>query len=406
MASDFFPFPGLRYRLDALGTDLDPLIAPPYDVIDAESRAQLEAAHPRNAVHLILPRDRQPGDRYRRAAEDLELWRTDGTLAPDPPRFYLYTMDFTDDAGRRRRTVGVVGALQLADPGSGRVLPHERTMPKPRGDRLELLRAVRANLDPVWLLSLASGLTGLLEGDGPPLSECRDGDGVEHRLFAIERRAEEVAEAVASAPLVIADGHHRYETALNYLEELRAAGQPVEGVDRIMALVVELADGQLCVGAIHRLLLDPGPDLRKRLADCFRITPAGANTPEGVDALEAEMVRHAGLGLVDRDGLALLDPADEGPDLAGLPEPVRGIDAARLEVALARCGPFELGYHAGARAAAAQVAKGAAGAAILLRPPSVAEIDAAAEAGVRMPEKTSYFWPKPRTGLVFRALDS
>jgi uncharacterized protein (DUF1015 family) len=402
MASDFFPFPGLRYRLDALGTDMDRLIAPPYDVIDAENRAQLEAAHPRNAVHLILPRDRQPGDRYLRAAEELERWRGDGTLAPDPPRLYLYAMDYTDDAGRRRQMRGVVGALQLAAPGTGRVLPHERTMPKPRGDRLELLRAVRANLDPVWLLSLAPGLTGLLEPDGPPLAECQDGDGVEHRLFAIEGRAGEVAEAVASAPLVIADGHHRYETALNYLEERRAAGQPVDGADRIMALVVELADEQLRVGAIHRLLLDAGPDLRERLAACFTVTPTGANTPEGVDALEAEMARQEALGLVDRDGLALL-LGYEGADLDALPEPVRGIDAARLEVALSQCGPFELGYQADGRAAAAQVAKGTAGAAILLRPPSVAEIDAAAEAGVRMPEKTSYFWPKPRTGLVFRA---
>jgi uncharacterized protein (DUF1015 family) len=404
MASDFFPFPGLRYRLDALGTDLDRLIAPPYDVIDAENQAQLEAAHPRNAVHLILPRDRQPGDRYRRAAEELERWRADGTLAPDPPRLYLYVMDFTDDAGRRRRTRGVVGALQLAEPGSGRVLPHERTMPKPRGDRLDLLRAVQANLDPVWLLSLAPGLSDLMEPDGGPLAECRDGDGVEHRLFAIAR-AEEMAAAVAAAPLVIADGHHRYETALEHLAERRDAGQPDDGADRIMALVVELADEQLCVGAIHRLLVDAGPDIRQRLAACFTLAPAGANTPEGVDALEAEMARQEALGLVDGAGLALLLPAGEASDLTALPEPIRGIDAARLEVALARCGPFELDYRPDARAAAAQVTKGAAGAAILLRPPSVAEIDAAAEAGVRMPEKTSYFWPKPRTGLVFRAFE-
>jgi hypothetical protein len=160
------------------------------------------------------------------------------------------------------------------------------------------------------------------------------------------------------------------------------------------------------VGAIHRLLLDAGPELRERLAACFTITSTGANTPEGVDALEADMARQAALGLVDGNGLALLGRLGNGPDLAALPEPLRGTDAARLEVALARCGPFELDYRPDARAAAAQVAKGAAGAAILLRPPSVAEIDAAAEAGVRMPEKTSYFWPKPRTGLVFRAFDA
>jgi uncharacterized protein (DUF1015 family) len=405
MVSDFFPFPGLRYRLDALGADLDRLIAPPYDVIDAESRAQLEAAHPRNAVHLILPRDRQPGDGYRRAAEDLERWRSEGTLAPDSSRLYLYVMDFTDDAGRRRQTRGVVGALQLPPPGTGRVLPHERTLPKPRGDRLELLRAVRANLDPVWLLSLAPGLPGLLEPEGPPLADCRDSDGVGHLLYALEERAEAVAGAVSSAPLVIADGHHRYETALAYQEECRAAGREADGGDRIMAMVVGLAGEDLCVGPIHRLLADPGPELRERLSGCFTITPAGANTPEGVDALEMEMAGRHQLGLVDSEGLALLAPRGLDDELAALPEPLRGVDAVRLELALGRCGPFELGYNPDARAAAALVAKGAAGAAVLLRPPSVAEIDAAAEAGVRMPEKTSYFWPKPRTGLVFRVFD-
>lgn len=407
---DFFPFPGLRYRLGALGARLDELTAPPYDVIDAEARARLEAAHPMNAVHLILPRDSQPGDRYQRAAAAFAGWRSQGALADDPPRFYLYRMAYKDDSGRKREMSGVVGALALSPPGAGDVLPHERTMPKPRGDRLQLLRAVRANLDLVWCLSLAPGLSAILPPPGPPATGCIDADGVEHSLHPLEGDglAASVVSAVASAPLVIADGHHRYETALAYREECRAAGRAPGGEDRIMALVVELAEDQLCVSAIHRLLTGVGPGLRERLAACCTLTPAGPNTPEALRDLVAEIGRREAMGLVDADGLALfaLRPEVLGPDLDRLPEALRGVDAARLEVALRRVGtPGALDYHHDPAAAAATVAKGAADAAVLLRPASVPQIQAVAAAGERMPGKTTFFQPKPRTGLVFRSLD-
>ena len=155
---DLFPFPGLRYQLGALDTDLGAVTAPPYDVIDEEGRARLEAAHPQNSVRLILPRDAEPGDRYQRAREAFEQWRADGVLAADTPHLYVYRMAFTDDAGRARRMIGVVGALALSPPGED-VLPHERTMRKAKSDRLDLLRSVRANLDPVWMLSPAGGLS-------------------------------------------------------------------------------------------------------------------------------------------------------------------------------------------------------------------------------------------------------
>ena len=162
MVPDLFPFPGLRYRLDALDTALGAVTAPPYDVIDDEGRARLEAAHPQNAVRLILPRDVESGDRYRRAGGAFEQWQADGVLAADTPHLYVYRMGFTDEAGQPRRMTGVVGALALSPPGED-VLPHERTMGKAKSDRLDLLRSVRANLDPVWMLSPASGLSELLE---------------------------------------------------------------------------------------------------------------------------------------------------------------------------------------------------------------------------------------------------
>src|SRR5688572_22792973 len=180
MVPDFSPFPGLRYRLEP-GVSLGDLTAPPYDVIDAEARARLEASHPHNAIRLILPRSGEAGDGYQQAAAIFERWQAEGVLVADEPRFYVYRI-----AHGGRTMLGVVGALELSKPGEGAVLPHERTMPKPKGDRLSLIQAVRANLDPVWCLSLAPGLTDLLGPAGTPAASCADGEGAVHCLFPVE----------------------------------------------------------------------------------------------------------------------------------------------------------------------------------------------------------------------------
>ena len=192
------------------------------------------------------------------------------------------------------------------------MLPHERTLPKARSDRLELLRATRANLDPIWGLSLAPGLSALTDHvDGEPFATATDEDGFLHSLWRITdpvaRRT--IADTVAGAKLVLADGHHRFETAGNYRAERRASDTADPGADAIMTLVVELAPDQLCVRAIHRLLSGVARvDLRTALAGPFRVDAAGPNVPEGVAALETAMRESGGLGLVDRDGLALLLP--------------------------------------------------------------------------------------------------
>jgi uncharacterized protein (DUF1015 family) len=416
MVPDLFPFPGLRYQAAALDVDLSSVTAPPYDVIDEEGRARLEAAHPLNAVRLILPRDVEPGDRYLRAEETFRQWRADGILAADTPHLYVYRMAFTDEAGAARRMTGVVGALALSPPGDGSVLPHERTMQKAKSDRLELLRSVRANLDPVWGLSLSAGLSALLEpviAAGGAVASCVDEDSVEHCLFPVDGDlAEEIAFGVGSQPLVIADGHHRYETALAYQEEQRAAGVADPGADRIMMLVVELAEEQLVVRPIHRVLRAVTGQFLGKLNVVADVSPAGPNTAEGVKHLLAEMDRTRSLGLVAGQGLALLKPRDDmlAEGLARLPEPLRKVDAALFGIMFGRISSSveqvpEIDYRNDALTVAAMVAKGAADAAILLRPVSVAQIEMVAEAGLRMPQKTTFFQPKPLTGLVFRSLD-
>jgi len=383
----FEPFAGLRY--DAARVDLGDVTAPPYDVIGPDERARLEARSPFNVVQIDLP-----GGQYDSAARRFEDWQRDGVLTLDPePAFYVYRMGYHDEVGRARQTAGVIGALELAVPGEGDVLPHERTMPKPKSDRLDLMRATRANLSPVWGLSLATGLSALCELPGPPDVRCTDEDGVHHRLWRITQPGivDAIADAVASAAIVIADGHHRYETALAYRDEV---GTPASQC--LMAYVVELADEQLTVRPIHRLLngLPDGFDLPVAFGRWFDVFDAGPAT----ETLGNRMADAAALALVTPTGAFLLRPK---PD--AFPPDIEDLDSARLDVAL-RDLPAELTYQHGVDLAVAAVEKGDAQATVLMRPATVVQIAAAAHARRRMPEKSTFFWPKPRTGLVFRPL--
>jgi uncharacterized protein (DUF1015 family) len=394
---EFLPFRGVRYTSD----DLSAVTAPPYDVIDDDERAALVRRHERNAVRLILP-EGPPERRYDGAAALLAEWQAAGLLTGDPAaRFYGYRMRFTDDRTGARTTHGVLGALTLpAIAGGGDVLPHERTLPKAKSDRLALLRATRANLDPIWGLSPGAGL-GELGAAGAELGRAVDDLGVEHTLTAIDDPGaiRDIAATVRSAPLVLADGHHRFETAIAYRDEQR--GRETErGTSSVLCLVVELADAQLWVQPIHRLLasLPDGFDLRAALAPRMRVEDVGPNTPEGRQRLLARMEATHGLGLVDARGVAVAVPEDASVD----------VDAAVFERDVTPALPegVDVTYRNDATTVATLVEKGAAGAAVLLRPVTVGQIRAAADARVRMPQKTTFFAPKPRTGMVFRLLDT
>jgi uncharacterized protein (DUF1015 family) len=391
----FSPFAGVRYDRRRAERELDVLVAPPYDVIDDDQRAALEAANQYNSVRLILPQDEHDGDRYQRAADRLQRWLAEGVLVRDPaPRFYAYRMEFTDPHGVRRHTHGVIGALGLPDAGDDSVLPHERTLPKAKSDRLALLTATRCNTDPIWGLSLGTGLTARLQ-QAELLCACVDSDGTRHELSAIDNPDDIAAiEAiVASAPVVLADGHHRFETACNYRKEHPDA----PGAGAIMTLVVELVEDELCIEPIHRMIEMPDAvDLRARLAGDLDVRDAGPNTPDGVDELERAMRDERALGLIDARGLALAVPRSRKQDIdAGVVE----------EVVVPLLPEAEWQYRHDAQAIAALVDKRVVTAAILCSPVSVAQTRAVAEARGRMPQKTTFFWPKPRTGMVFRLLD-
>ncbi|HUP69217.1 MAG TPA: DUF1015 domain-containing protein [Acidimicrobiales bacterium] len=413
----FHPFSGLRYAV--AGGRLDALVAPPYDVISPSDRERLAKSDENNAVRVEVPvagdggtGGGDGGDKYRSAARIWAGWQHSGVIAADPePSFYVYRMGFLGEDGVQRQTTGIIGALELTRPGEGGVLPHEQTTAKDKADRLDLLRSCRANLSPVWGLSTASGLSALCEISGPPDARATDEEGVHHRLWRVSQPAtlEAITTVVASAPVLIADGHHRYETALAYRDECgEAVGGDAAapgsdagmgaGAGAVMAYVVELAEDQLDVRPIHRLvsgLADEGA-LVTVLASHFEVM---ATTPAD-ETMPGRMKEAGALGLVTSQGTWLLRPLPATEAAAA-----HDLDSSRLDVALADLGPHDLRFQHGVGNVVDAVASGQAQAGVLLRPATVAQIAAIAGGGERMPPKTTFFYPKPRTGMVFRSLD-
>ena len=395
----FEPFRGLRYNPDR--APIAQVIAPPYDVISSNERTHLASRHPANSVLVELPETDLRGgrDRYAVATELFNTWQENGLLLPDPePSLYPYRM--TDTAGRT--TTGVIGALGLAEPGTeSDILPHEQTLPKPKSDRLDLLRATRANLSPIWGLSMAPGVTATFDPtDDEPVADAYDEDGVRHQLWVLSDpdAVAAVGAAVAKAPVVLADGHHRYETARAYQAECREAdgGQPGP-YDLVMALVVELAEDQLTVGAIHRTIsgLPEGFDLVGALANWFDVVRAGEADARTLSALADSN----SLTLVVGGQAYLLLPT-EIQEQAG-----NDLDSSLIATVLESLPAHEVMHRHSVAEALEALESGEAQAAFLLRPVTVKQIDEWANERRRMPPKTTFFSPKPRTGMVFRSLD-
>ena len=399
----FEPFAALRYSPDE---PLDDVVAPPYDVLSLADVDALLAGHPHNIVAIDVPLDRDGAGRYELAARRLESWIADGVLRRDPtPSLTLYRMEFTDEAGRDRQTVGVIGGLEVVDEGASGVLPHERTTPKARTDRLDLTRATRCNLSPVWGLSMTVGLTDLLLEPGEPMGHTTDEHGVVHRVERIDApdRVAAISSAVAANAVLIADGHHRYAISRSYRDEVRAAaGRTDTGAELTMTYVAELVDQQLSIDPIHRVYRGINADaLVVRLALFFDVAEAGEVT--------TRFAREA----IDRGALCLVRPDGTGVWLtprAGAFADVRALDGAYLEHAVedlagADGEQIEVTYQHGVQQVIDLLRADEADAAVLIRPTSIDEIRRTAIERLLMPPKSTFFTPKLRTGLVVRPID-
>lgn len=385
----FSPFRAIRY---ADGTDFDACIAPPYDVLSADDVATLAGRDPHNVVHIDVPQGPQP---YVTAADALSAWVADGTLVLDPEAsFTIYRMMFTDATGRPRTISGVLGGLEVVDEGAGGVLPHERTTPKAKSDRLDLTRATATNLSPVWGLSLATGLTQALAEPGEVVGRL-ESDGVVHQVERVTDpdRIAQISAIIGSDDVLIADGHHRYAVSRLYRDEVRTAtGHNDSAAEHTLTFVNELVPDQLSVEAIHRVYSGISfTELRAALARSFDLSPAPAPAAEVL----AEMEDRGRLVLVGPDGSEWLTPRP------GRFDGQRALDGAWLEDALADH-DVAVEYQHGLGEAVARAAEQGTAGVVLIRPTTVAEIERTAREGVLMPPKSTFFTPKLQTGFVFR----
>ena len=391
----FEPFQALRY---GSSTELNDVCSPPYDVLSDADRLALADKHENNIVHIDMPLA-PSGNAYEHAASVLNQWISNGVMVRDDvPSFTLYRMQFTDSTGKPRNVVGVIGALEVVDEGAGGVLPHERTTPKAKTDRLELTRATDANLSPVWGLSLANGLSKLLSEPGELVGSVVDDLGVIHSVERVTdgARIAAISASISTHPVVIADGHHRYAISRTYRDESRERlNSKSSGAELTMTYVNELIDEQLSVAAIHRLYEGISyTELAAALSPFFTITDAD---PVGPKTL-SQMNDRASLCLVAKTGRThWLTPIAE--KFTG----VRNLDSAYLEHALSTV-QHEVRYQHGVTEVQHELQTSDATAAILIRPVSVAEIQRTANEGLLMPPKSTFFTPKLRTGFVLREM--
>jgi uncharacterized protein (DUF1015 family) len=428
------PFRALRYDPESVG-DVAAVVAPPYDVIDHDEEARLLARHPKNVVRLDLPgiaAGEEPDDRYRRVAHTLAAWRSDGTLHKDPrSAVYVYEQTYRVPGTDTERTQrGFFGRLRLESfgPGSG-VLPHERTLEGPREDRYRLLRATGVNTSPVvGLYDDASGSTAAILAtisSGRPTIDLRDTDGVRHRMWVVEAEggaADRVSELLAAAgagPITIADGHHRYETAIRYRDERRMSRSCEEdpAFDYILMLLLETTAEPLTVLPTHRLVRGLGSDGLARLRDgldlFFESRAADGDELERTFGSGAAAGGAGRFGLWTRDGGLMLRARRRAYDIgeSGVADTLRQVDAWLLGVALERLLGIDddavatgerIAYTKSVTDAIARVSDSDddADAAFLLEPTPVPSISSVARSGEVMPQKSTYFYPKALTGLV------
>ena len=412
------PLRALHYDLQRTG-GLDNVVAPPYDVIDGEQRARLAARSPYNVVKIDLPQGGE--ERYDNAARIFGQWRDEGVVVQDEqPALWTLSQDYTGPDGVRRTRQGFFARVRVQEYGEGTIRPHERTHPGPKEDRLRLTRATKANLSPIFSLYSdpdQAAWAALSDGADPDTSaETTDEDGTVSRLARVSDEAAIAAaqNALRDTELLIADGHHRYETARVYAEEIGG-----EGDHRyVLMCLVALQDPGLTVFPTHRLVR--GLDGAKREALAAAISSSfelrELDDPQQLAPASSDEVR---IGYIDSHArrplmLTLRDPRVADEALGDHALPYRRLDTAVLEAVILKgaLGMTDhdidelsgLGYARDFAQALERIEDGSYDAAFFMAPTPVQRIQEVAAAGESMPPKSTYFFPKVPTGLLFNPL--
>lgn len=438
--AQIIPFHGTLYDPAAIGSIPD-VVAPPYDIIDAAGQKALHDRHPQNIIRLELGMD-QPGDdgsnnRYTRAAATLRNWIKTGALKRDAqPSIYYHTIEYSPpsaDARAPRKTLrGFLTTTKLEPLDSGHIYPHENTRSAAKTDRLNLLKACKANLSPIWLLysDPQNAILGLLEEavkGQPARIDFSDDNGCSQRLWAVSDQAVlgQIVDIMRSKPLFIADGHHRYETALNYQRfrrEQRAATDTLTSYDAVLMLLSPLEDPGLTVLPTHRVMTTPLPPyaaIKGQLQGVFEFKefPFSRETRAVVRTQFIEAVRANGR-TTPTFGLALKGEAryvalslkpEHRPDRGASPRATLDVSLLQQLVVPVLCPTQEaqeaMVYTKDDDEALNWAESGTGTGALLLNATKVSEVQAVAKAGERMPHKSTYFYPKPLTGLVINVME-
>lgn len=438
--SQIIPFRGTLYDTGLVG-DIKQVVAPPYDIIDAAGQKALHDRHPQNIIRLELGLD-QTGDspthnRYTRAAVTLQAWLTDGALKRDAePAIYYHTIEYAPPSADARTPAkvlrGFLAVAKLEALDSGHIYPHENTRAAAKTDRLHLLEACRTNFSPIW--SLYSDPQGLIIGQlenavkgTPPRYDFTDDAGCRQRLWTVTDPTvlKLIVDTMRDKPLFIADGHHRYETALNYQRLRRQQpGAPagLQAYDGVLMLLAPLEDPGLTVLPTHRVTMTPLPPydhVRAMLGEAFECQDF-AFTPATQTAVRSQFI-HAlrtqgrtvptfGLALsnCDRYVTLTLRPAYR-PSAQASPRARLDVSLLQQLVVAKLCATQQeqeaIAYTKDDQEALDWVAQGKGTGALLLNATKVSEVQAVATAGERMPHKSTYFFPKPLTGLVINVME-
>ena len=422
------PFRALRFQEEKAGA-IGALTCPPYDIISEEERKAFLAANPHNIIRLELPREGE--DPYRAAGETLRAWEQEGVLRQDSaPALYVYEEEFTA-GGERKRLKGFVCRVKLEEFEKGVVLPHEETLSKAKEDRFRLMQATFCNFSQIYSLYRdPEGKTRALVdalSSRPADVAFTDGQGVAHRLWVAPEGEEvrEICRQFAGRKLYIADGHHRYETALRFRDWCRETGRAREGdaVDDVMMMLVEMENEGLVVFPTHRLVKGlAGFSPEKVLEGCARWFDVERQPSlEGMEPALEQKYREGKKAFAFYAGgsgwdlLTLRDAAplrDRLPDCSGalrqldvtvlhtlVLEDIMGIDKENM------ANQVNLTYTRSMEEAVRGVQKGDYQCAFLLNPTRVEEIRDVAAAGEKMPQKSTYFYPKLITGLVMNQFE-
>ncbi len=426
------PFRGLRYNKEKIA-NLASVVTPPYDIIDDTAQARYYAEHPSNIIRLelglIFPQDSDENNRYTRARQYLDKWREDETLLPEStPSLYLYQQIF-EHHGRKLVRSGLVCGLQVEDYSKGNILPHEETLSKPKADRFKLMQHTHSNFSSIFAVfidedNLIDQLMLDYAKNRTPDIDIIDEANETHRIWVIGDTAlvKKIVDLMEDKKIYIADGHHRYETALDFSKSMKAAGH--SGYDYCLATLVNLYDGGLVVFPTHRLAGNipdfNQADFMEKLSPLFEVIPfEGSNTAAFMNELEISGKQAHSFGLYTKSGLFMLKVKD--PDLVAerLPQDKstawKDLDVAILDYLVLdqilnigeeqRRSQDNLSYTRSEKFLVEQVDSGHFQLGFLLNATRVEDIVAVANARDKMPQKSTYFYPKLITGLIINDLD-